>query len=119
MSAPGSIEVYLEAFPPEVLSKLAEVRDAIRRAAPGCEEIISYGIPAFTLAGRYVVYFAGWKRHVSLYPVPDLDAELAQQLRPYRAGRGTLRFPLTEPIPVHLVERVVALLLERRMAAGR
>lgn len=119
MTTPATIDDYLATFPPEVQAKLATVREAIRRVAPRCQETVGYGIPAYTLDGRYVVYFAGWKRHISLYPIPDTDAALAQEMLPYRAGRGTLRFPLTEPIPVGLVERVVALLLERRLAACR
>lgn len=116
---PATIDAYLASFPPEVRARLATLRDAIRRVAPRCEETISYGIPAYVLDGRYVVYFAGWKRHVSLYPIPDADAALEEELRAYRAGRGTLRFALDEPIPVGLVERIVALLLERRLRADR
>jgi len=119
MTRPATVDAYLATFPPEVRARLVTVREAIRRAAPQCQETISYGIPAYTLDDRHVVYFAGWKRHISLYPVPDVDAELAQQLLPYRAGRGTLRFRLADPIPLALVERVVAVLLEQRLAGDR
>lgn len=74
-------------------------------------------IPACTVSGRPIVCVAGWARHVSLYPVPAVDAALDEEPRLYRAGRGTLRFPLGGAIPAGLVEQVVALLLRRRLSA--
>lgn len=109
------IDEYIESFPPHARAALSAVRDAIRRAAPGTDETISYGIPTFTLDGRYVVYFAGWTHHVSLYPIPHADDGLRRDLAPYVSGKGTLRFPLGEPLPIDLIGRVaVALLAERR-----
>jgi uncharacterized protein YdhG (YjbR/CyaY superfamily) len=86
---------------------------------PGTEERISYGIPTFTLDGRYVVYFSGWKEHVSVYPIPDADPALAQAIKPYMAGKGTLKFALGKPIPIELIQRVAARLLEQRLARPR
>ena len=82
--------------------------------SPRRREGISYGIPTFSLGGRYVVYLAAWKQHLSLYPVPSGDAALAAELAPYRAGRGTLRFPIGTPIPDGLVERLVHALVDER-----
>jgi uncharacterized protein YdhG (YjbR/CyaY superfamily) len=104
-------DAYIASFPPEVQDKLTAVREAMRDAAPGTEEAISYGIPTFTLEGRHVVYFAGWKRHISVYPKPAVDEALERELGPYISGRGTLRFPLDEPIPLDLIRRVVTMLL--------
>ena len=70
--------------------------------------MISYNIPTLKRDGRSVVHFAGWKAHVSLYPMPDGDADLERDLAPYSSGKGTLKFPLAEPIPLELVRRVVA-----------
>jgi uncharacterized protein YdhG (YjbR/CyaY superfamily) len=109
-----SIDAYIASFPPDVQEKLHAVRAAIRRGAPGTEEAISYGIPTFKLAGRYVVYFAGWKSHISVYPVPEVDAAMEREIRPYRSSKGTLKFPLRDPIPDELIERVAARLLRRR-----
>ncbi|MGH8928454.1 MAG: iron chaperone, partial [Acidimicrobiia bacterium] len=111
----ASIDQYIASFPPDVQVVLEEVRRSIRRAAPGTEETISYQIPTFTLRGRYVVYFAGWKNHLSVYPIPEVDQKLEQEMSPYRAGKGTLRFPLSEPIPYELIERVVGRLIKQKM----
>ena len=66
--------------------------------------------------GRYLVYFAGWKHHISVYPLPEGDAALDEEMAPYVAGKGTLKFLLSEPIPYDLIERVAARLLEERSA---
>jgi uncharacterized protein YdhG (YjbR/CyaY superfamily) len=111
---PTSVDAYIGSYPPEVQPILHEVRRTIRRAIPDAEEAISYGIPTFTLGGRYVVYFAGWKGHVSIYPVPGGDEAFEREIAPYRSGKGTLRFPLGRPIPYELIAR-----LARLLAAGR
>ncbi len=114
-----TVEAYLASFPPEVQRTLDSVRAAIRAAVPGTEERISYGIPTFALDGRYVVYFSGWKEHVSVYPIPDADPDLAREIKPYMAGKGTLKFPLAKPMPLELIARVAARLLEQRLARSR
>ena len=115
----GTVDEYIASFPPDVQRTLESVRAAIRAAVPGTEERISYGIPTFTLDGRYVVYFSGWKRHVSVYPIPDADTALAREIKPYQAGKGTLKFALSKPIPLDLIARVAARLLEQRRAGTR
>ena len=118
MPAFATVEDYIASFPPDVRRTLEEVRSAIRAAVPGTEERISYGIPTFTLDGRYVVYFSGWKRHVSVYPIPDADGELARHIAPYQSGKGTLKFPLNEPMPLELIGAVAARLLDQRREGG-
>ena len=118
MPAPATVDEYIASFPPEVGRTLEEVRATIRAAVPGTEERISYGIPTCALDGRYVVYFSGWKRHVSIYPIPDADPELARRIEPYRSGKGTLKFPLDRPMPLELIATVAARLLEQRLRAG-
>ncbi len=113
---PATIDAYIETFPEEVQTILREVRRRIGKAVPAADETISYGIPTFTLEGRYLVYFAGWKHHISVYPIPTGDATFDHEVEPYVAGKGTLKFPLTEPIPYNLIERVAALLHEERTA---
>ena len=114
MPAPATVDEYVASFPPDVQRTLEEVRAAIRAAVPGTEERISYGIPTFALDGRYVVYFSGWKRHVSVYPIPDADPDLARRIAPYQSGKGTLKFPLDKPMPLDLITAVAARLLEQR-----
>ncbi|MEU7820022.1 DUF1801 domain-containing protein [Catellatospora sp. NPDC049133] len=110
-----TIDEYIDSFPEEVQDVLRQVRQTILAAAPAqAGQNISYGIPTITLDGRYLVYFAGWKHHVSVYPVPDGDASFEEVVAPYRAAKGTLRFPLREPIPYDVITRVTSALVERR-----
>jgi uncharacterized protein YdhG (YjbR/CyaY superfamily) len=103
----GSVDEYIAAQPEAARGKLEQVRSAIRKAVPGADELISYKIPAYTLNGAPVLYFAGWKRHYSLYPAGDaLVAAFKDDLAAYEVDKGTIRFPLSEPVPVKLIERI-------------
>lgn len=107
---PQSVDEYIASFPPEVQDILKAVRHTLHEAVPGAEEKISYQIPTLTLGGKAVVYFSGWSKHISVYPVPEVDDELAAQLAPYRAGKGTLQFPLNQPVPHDVIAEVASLL---------
>ena len=76
--------------------------------------MISYGIPTITLDDKYVVYFAGWAHHISVYPAPDGDQSLSAEIAPYRAAKGTLKFPLGKPVPYELIGKVAAALARER-----
>ncbi|WP_280234341.1 iron chaperone [Nocardia cyriacigeorgica] len=104
---------HIAGFPDDVRPVLNGLRATIRAALPGAEESIRYDIPTYRLHDHNVVHFAGWKQHISLYPVPEGDAELARTLARYQTGKGTLKFPLGEPIPEELITRIVRLLAER------
>jgi uncharacterized protein YdhG (YjbR/CyaY superfamily) len=104
----NSIDEYIAQFPPATREALEKLRALIRATVPGVTERISYGIPTFDLYGRYLVYIAGFKDHVSLYPITGAVAEaLAEDLAPYRSGKGTARFALGEPLPLDLIRRIV------------
>lgn len=105
-NAPATIDAYIAGFPPDVQQVLQEVRTTIRNAAPGATETISYQMPTFDLDGRHLVYFAGYKKHVGVYPVPIASEELPE-LAEYEAGKGTARFPLDRPMPLDLITRIV------------
>jgi len=105
-----SVDEYIAAHPEDVRAILQRVRITIRKAVPGAEESISYQIPAYTLHGAVVLYFAGWKRHYSLYPATDHVVEaFKDDLAPYEVSKGTIRFPLFQPVPVKLIGRIAKL----------
>lgn len=107
-SKPTSIDEYIGQFPTEVREVLTELRDLVRATAPEVTERISYGIPTFDLNGRSLVYIAGWRKYVSVYPATAaVRRALGEELEPHLSGRGTLRFPLTTPLPSDLIRRVV------------
>jgi len=110
----ATVDDYIASFPENVRAVLQEVRATIRSAAPGSDEKISYRIPTVTVRGKRLVYFAAWKRFVSIYPVPAADEELERELAPYRAEKSTVRFPLDQPVPHDLVRRLVGVLMEQR-----
>ncbi|HZW00993.1 MAG TPA: DUF1801 domain-containing protein [Candidatus Deferrimicrobium sp.] len=114
MTADERVAAYLADLAPEARTALDSVRATVRDLVPDAEETISYGIPTFTLAGRAFVHVAAWKRHVSIYPVPRVDAGMEAELAAYRNGPGTLRFPLGHPLPLELIGRVVVLLMAQR-----
>ncbi|GAA3151815.1 uncharacterized protein YdhG (YjbR/CyaY superfamily) [Kribbella aluminosa] len=97
-----TVDEYIASFPPEVRTVLEEVRRTIHSAVPDAGEKVSYQIPTITLDGTALLHFSGWKSHVALYPIPPLDEDLT----PYRSGKGTLKFPLSKPIPYDLIARI-------------
>jgi uncharacterized protein YdhG (YjbR/CyaY superfamily) len=102
-----SVDEYIATHPEDVQAILQRVRMTIRKAVPDAEEVISYQIPAYKLRGAPVLYFAGWKQHYSLYPTTDqLLAALKEDLAPYKLSKGTIRFQLSQPVPVKLIERI-------------
>jgi len=101
------VDEYLDAQPKPVRVALERVRNAIRKALPDAEETISYRIPAYRMHGRVVIYFAGWKEHYSIYPaIGGLVPAFQQELKRYKVTKGTIRFPLSEPVPVKLIEKI-------------
>ena len=118
-----NIDEYIAGFPNDVQEILETIRITIRKAAPDAEETISYQIPTFTLKGRYLVYFAAYKKHIGLYPAPLGNAEFKEQLSVYGAGKGTAKFPLDKPIPFGLIRKIVKFRakenVERAKAKGR
>ncbi len=102
-----SVDEYIAAQPDAVQAVLGLVRSAIRKAMPEAEEVISYKIPTYKLNDRAVLYFAGWKQHYSLYPASvPLFAAFEDELASYKVDKGTIRFPLAQPVPVKLIERI-------------
>lgn len=105
-SAPQNIGEYIAGFPQEVQEKLEKIRGTIRAAAPEAKEKISYGMPAFTLNGN-LVYFAAFKSHIGFYPIPSGIEKFEEELSIYKQGKGSVQFPLDEPIPYDLITKIV------------
>ena len=106
-STASSIDAYIAEFPPETQTALEEMRALIRQTAPDATETISYAIPTFDLNGKHLVHFAGYAKHVGFYPVPSAMTAFADELAPYKRGKGSAQFPLGEPLPKDLIRRVV------------
>lgn len=108
MTPAQQVQAYIAAQPPAARKHLKALRSAIRAAAPDAEDAWSYRIPAFRLEKRILVWYAGWKEHVSLYPIgPEILKRLGVDPKQYAISKGTIKFPLNRPIPVSLVKRLV------------
>src|SRR5436853_405949 len=101
-----TIDDYISTFPSDVQVILEKVRQTIRKAVPEATETMSYNIPTFDLNGNHLIFFAGWKQSISLYPLPAGDEAFQQAIAPYKKEKSTLRFPLDKPIPYDVIEQV-------------
>ena len=110
-----TIDEYIAEFPPETQLALQEVRELIRAHAPGATETISYAMPTFDLNRRHLVHFAGYPHHIGFYPIPTGMAAFKDELSAYKTGKGSVQFPLDEPLPRDLIRRIV----EFRVAENR
>jgi uncharacterized protein YdhG (YjbR/CyaY superfamily) len=105
---PATITGYIASFPESTRKALTVVRETIRLAAPSAEEGISYGMPAFKFRGQFFIYFAGYKKHIGLYPVPAAANGFEKDYENYyTSGKGTIRFTLDKPIPRALIRKIV------------
>jgi uncharacterized protein YdhG (YjbR/CyaY superfamily) len=116
----ATVDDYIAGFPGDVQAILREIRATIKKVAPDAQEGISYQIPTFKRNGIFLIYFAGFKKHVSLYPILSECLGFEAELAPYRSGRATAKFSLNQPIPFALIEKIVKFMMqenERRTAA--
>jgi uncharacterized protein YdhG (YjbR/CyaY superfamily) len=101
-----TIDEYIKTFPDNVQAILQKVRQAIKETAPDAEETISYQMPTFKMNGN-LVHFAGYKNHIGLYPTPSGTEAFKKELSAYKSGKGSIQFPLDEPIPFSLIKKIV------------
>ncbi|MCU0522254.1 MAG: DUF1801 domain-containing protein [Anaerolineae bacterium] len=104
--APKTIDEYIAGFPEHIQEILQQIRKTIHEAAPEAEEAISYQMPTFRLKGN-LVHFAAFKNHIGFYPTPTGTEQFHAELSVYEGGKGSVRFPLDEPIPYDLIRRIV------------
>lgn len=102
-----TVDEYIAGFPKETQEVLEQIRSLIKKTAPAAVEKISYAIPAFNLNNQNIIYFAGYKNHVSVYPVPKGDEAFQKEIAGFRTGKGTLQFPLDKSLPLQLIKKVV------------
>ena len=106
-TVPKSVDEYIASLPDPVQGVLERVRSTIRKAVPEAEEVISYKIPTYKLPGGPMLYFAGWKQYFSLYPATANVVEaFRDEIAPYLVSKSTIRFPLSQPVPVKLIGRI-------------
>jgi uncharacterized protein YdhG (YjbR/CyaY superfamily) len=115
---PQNIDEYIRAFPPEVRGILGKIRRTIRAAAPDAEEAISYGIPTFRLEGN-LVHFAGYKQHIGFYPTPSGIEKFKNELSAYEGAKGSVKFPLDQPIPYELIREITAFRVEENLGKAK
>jgi uncharacterized protein YdhG (YjbR/CyaY superfamily) len=101
------IDHYISKFPFEVQENLNQIRTLVKKSAPGATESMAYGMPAYKLNGRPLVYFAGFKNHIGFYATPTGHEAFKKELSGYKQGRGSLQFPLNQPVPYDLIEQIV------------
>jgi uncharacterized protein YdhG (YjbR/CyaY superfamily) len=106
-STARSIDEYIAEFPPETQKLLEEVRALIRASAPDATEKISYAIPTFDLHGKHLVHFAGFERHIGFYPTASGIEAFKEELKSYKSAKGSVQFPLGQPLPADLIRRMV------------
>lgn len=102
-----TIDDYISEFPAETKKLLQQVRETIHATAPQATETISYAIPTFKLNGKNLVHFAGYKNHIGFYPTPNSIEAFARDLSKYKQAKGSVQFPLDEPLPLDLLKRIV------------
>jgi uncharacterized protein YdhG (YjbR/CyaY superfamily) len=115
---PKSVDEYIAAFPPGVRKVLEEVRETIREAAPEAGEAIKYRMPTFTLNGN-MVHFAAYARHVGFYPAPSAIEKFSRELSAWKGAKGSVQFPLDEPMPLALIGRIVRFRVKEQLELAR
>jgi uncharacterized protein YdhG (YjbR/CyaY superfamily) len=110
-----NIDDYIASFPAETREILGQLRDTIKKSAPGATQTINYGMPTFKLKGN-LVHFAAFKNHIGLYPAPSAIEAFKKELSIYEGAKGSVRFPIDKPLPLELIGRIVKFRVEENMA---
>jgi len=103
----NEVDKYIDTFPDDIKSILIKIRQVIKMNAKDAEESIAYKMPAYKINGKPLIYFAGYENHIGLYATPSGHAEFDKELSRYKHGKGSVQFPIDQPIPYDLIERIV------------
>jgi uncharacterized protein YdhG (YjbR/CyaY superfamily) len=115
----SSIDEYIATLPEHTQKGMEEIRAAIKSVAPKAEEKISYQMAAFKLDGHYIAHFAGWKKHIGMYPIPAGDAAFQKEVLPYKGDKSALQFPLDKPMPVKLIRKMIKFRIVENRKIGK
>ena len=119
MPGPTTVDDYLATLPDDRRAGMSAIREAVTAAAPHAQEVITYTMPGLRLDGRFLVSYDSFKHHYSLFPASDGVVEaLGDEIRPFLAGKGTIRFPASQPIPTELIRRIVEIRLQEHARGG-
>jgi uncharacterized protein YdhG (YjbR/CyaY superfamily) len=103
-----TVNEFIDSFEGETHAALKKLRQLIKQSIPKAEEVISYNIPCYKIDGKYLIYFAGYAKHVSVYPIPKkYPISFQKEIDKYKAGKGTLKFQLDKPLPVEFIQKVI------------
>jgi uncharacterized protein YdhG (YjbR/CyaY superfamily) len=116
--APKDIDEYIAAFPRDVQDRLQQIRRTIRKAAPDAEEAVKYRMPTFTLNGN-LVHFAAYKNHIGFYPAPRGIEKFRKELSAYEGAKGSVRFPLDQPVPLALISKIVKFRVQNQLERAK
>lgn len=116
--SPQNISEYIALYPDEIQEILQKIRDTIQQAAPEAREKISYGLPTFYLQGN-LVHFGAFKNHIGFYPTPSAMVPFEEKLAPYKKAKGSIHFPLDQPIPYALIDKIVRFRVKENMQKAK
>jgi uncharacterized protein YdhG (YjbR/CyaY superfamily) len=111
-----NIDAYIATFPKEIQTLLGQVRETIQKAAPEATEAIKYAMPTFVLKGKNLVHFAAFKNHIGFYATPSGHEEFKAALSKYKSGKGSVQFPIDEPMPLDLIASIVGFRVVEQLA---
>ena len=114
-----TVDEYIQLFPKDVQEVLQAIRKLIREEAPEAVEMISYQMPAFKLKGRPLVYFAAWKSHIGFYATPSGNEKFKKEIAKYKQAKGSIQFPLSEPMPLNLIRDIVRFRVQENLARAK
>ncbi len=116
---PSNIDEYIALYPKDIQEILEQIRATIKKAAPEAEESIGYGMPAFKTNNKPLVYFAAYKNHIGFYATPNGHSAFAKELSTYKQGKGSVQFPLNQPMPLSLITKIVEFRVEENLMGKR